>query len=26
LETLQLRNWSDADLACSPSELPILRY
>jgi hypothetical protein len=24
LETLHLRLWSDADLACSPSELPVL--
>jgi ribonuclease HI len=26
METLHLRKWSDADSACSPSELPILRY
>jgi ribonuclease HI len=26
LETLHLRKWSNADLTCSPSELPILRH
>jgi hypothetical protein len=26
LETLNLRNWSDADLACPPSEFSILRH
>jgi ribonuclease HI len=26
LETLRLRNWTDADTACPPSELTILRY
>jgi hypothetical protein len=26
METLQLRPWSDADLACPPSELPVLRH
>jgi len=26
METLHLRKWSNADVACSPSELPILQH
>jgi hypothetical protein len=26
METLQIKPWSEADLACTPDELPVLRY